>query len=99
MAGERQVLIGDTLLQPVNFGGHRRLQEETEMAVNLKGGFDSDLKVCRDVANRVGTRLNIERGTHSNWSPKQMETLDDIQLALTMLTNCISYIAGEIRDD
>lgn len=69
------------------------------MAVHLKGGFDSDLRVSRELANKIAVHLQLERAKHTNWSAKQLETLNDIQVALSMLTNCITYIALQIRED
>ena len=69
------------------------------MAVHLKGGFDNDLRVSRELADKIARHLTLERAKPTVWSSKQLDALNDIQVALSMLTNCITYIALQIRDD
>ena len=69
------------------------------MAVRLKGGFDSDLRVSRELADKIAVQLKLERAKSTGWTSPQLDTLNDIQMALSMLTNCIAYIALQICDD
>jgi hypothetical protein len=70
-----------------------------EMAVRLKGGFDSDLRTSRELADKIAVQIKLERAKSTGWTSQQLDTLNDIQVALSMLTNCITYIALQIRDD
>jgi len=69
------------------------------MAVRLKGGFDSDLRVSRELADKIAVQIKLERAKSTAWTSQQLDTLNDIQVALSMLINCITYIALQIRDD
>ena len=69
------------------------------MAVRLKGGFDSDLRVSRELADKIAVQLKLERAKSTGWTSQQLDILNDTQVALSMLTDCITYIALQIRDD